>query len=394
MIGQLPKEIGGNYTTGAANVVYELSKKKISGVELFVYGTNICAKAAREHSNFKSQYIGYRFLVGSIVKDMLIHPLSFLKEWRHYRNVDHCNPFRYAWYKANIKKAICDTKPDLIHVHSIGNISPTRFALQSKSTPILLTCHGIFYRGDESNLVLKQRYLGNINLADAYSGLTLESQNEYEQFLGINKERVNVIPNGVDCNKFYYSKEAREFIRKEFGVGKETKVFITVASVQERKGQFAFIKTLEQLNIDFQYWIIGKGPDVSKIEEHINKNSLQGKIKLLGYKTSEQLYKYYSAADVYAHVSTMEGQALCEIEANATGLKIIVNKEIKDTIPDLSLGDYYVMDMKCLNKNELVAWILDENGERCSHDFFDWQIIFERYVALYRSIMKCWNKKS
>ena len=42
IIGQLPKEIGGNYTTGAANVVYELSKQREDGVLYYTYGTNIC----------------------------------------------------------------------------------------------------------------------------------------------------------------------------------------------------------------------------------------------------------------------------------------------------------------------------------------------------------------
>ena len=36
LIGQLPKEIGGNYTTGAANVVYELSKQREDGVLYYI----------------------------------------------------------------------------------------------------------------------------------------------------------------------------------------------------------------------------------------------------------------------------------------------------------------------------------------------------------------------
>ena len=60
LIGQLPKEIGGNYTTGAANVVYELSKQKECGVEYYTYGTNIKAIAASKASKYTNQYIGYR----------------------------------------------------------------------------------------------------------------------------------------------------------------------------------------------------------------------------------------------------------------------------------------------------------------------------------------------
>lgn len=52
IIGQLPKEIGGNYTTGAANVVYELSKQREDGVLYYTYGTNITDSAAIKASRF------------------------------------------------------------------------------------------------------------------------------------------------------------------------------------------------------------------------------------------------------------------------------------------------------------------------------------------------------
>ena len=80
IIGQLPKEIGGNYTTGAANVVYELSRQHIDGVESFYLGTNILNKRAKLNSTNYAHYIGYRrlALVG-VVKDFLLHPLITIR---------------------------------------------------------------------------------------------------------------------------------------------------------------------------------------------------------------------------------------------------------------------------------------------------------------------------
>ena len=40
-IGQLPKEVGGNYTSGIARVVYELSRQYVKGVETYLYASNI-----------------------------------------------------------------------------------------------------------------------------------------------------------------------------------------------------------------------------------------------------------------------------------------------------------------------------------------------------------------
>lgn len=393
LIGQLPKEIGGNYTTGAANVVYELSKQKEGGVVYYTYGTNITAEAADKASGYINQYIGYRMKPMRMLATALMHPIATCKQLTHYRKVDHQNPLRFFFNEDNIRKVIKMVQPDLIHVNSINNVSPVRFALDGRKIPMLLTCHGIFYRGDEKDVEARDCYQGNIPLADAYSGLTQESLDEYEHILGVRRERVAVIPNGVDCKKFYFSPEERVAKRKEYGVSDDCKVFITVASVQERKGQLAFVKMLEKLNINYQYWIVGKGPDEAAIEEYIKTHVMADKVKLLGYRTADQLYKYYSAADVYAHPSLKEGQALCELEANATGLRTIVNKAIVGTIAsDINPQDYYVLDFNNLDVNDIEGWVKAEYPNRKSRTNFDWSLIAGMYAKLYSTIVKEFNQ--
>ncbi len=388
LIGQLPQEVGGNYTTGAANVVYELSKQKEGDVEYYTYGTNIKANAAEKASLYPNQYIGYKIKPLRMLITAVIHPISTYKHLIHYKNVDHQNVLRFFFYEVNLRDVINRTCPDLIHVNSINNVSPVRFAIGKRDIPILLTCHGIFYRGDLNDIEARDCYQGNIPLADAYSGLTQESLDEYERILGVSRERVAIIPNGVDCKKFFFSTEERNNIRKRFDVSDGCKVFITVASVQERKGQFAFIKILEKLNIDYQYWIIGKGPDVTSIDNYIKDHKIQDRIKLLGYITADQLFKYYSAADVYAHSSWKEGQALSELEANATGLRTIVNKTVVGTIAsDTTTNDYYILDFDNLNIQELKRWICSEQTERQSRTTFDWSMIARQYAQLYNNII-------
>lgn len=387
-IGQLPKEAGGNYTTGAANVVWELSKQKVDSVIRYTYATNTKHEAAEKLYSYKNEYIGYTVNPFAIAWDFISHPCRTIREWRHYKSVDHINPLRLAFYRANIAKAINDVQPDMIHVHSISNLSSTAFARNGKKIPILLTCHGIFFRGDESPKEDKDLYLGNIGLADYYSGLTQESLTEYEKYLGIPKEEVTVIPNGVDCKKFYFSEEERIRLRTAMGVPEDTKVLITVASVQERKGQLAFTKILERMpDLDCQYWIVGSGPDVEKIEMYVREHGLTDRVKLLGCHSAEELYKYYSAADVYAHVSTMEGQALCEIEAFACGMKTLVRKEIVGTlVADVQEKNYLVIDFDSFDTESIKSWI-SEAYDKESRTNYDWSAIARLYVNVYQRIM-------
>ena len=392
LIGQLPKEVGGNYTTGAANVVNELSRQKEDGVEYYTYGTNITAEAAAKASRYLNQYIGYVVKPMRMLTTAFLHPVATFRHLKHYKTVDHQNMLRFFFYEDNIREAIEKVQPDLIHVNSINNVSPVRFALGSRKIPVLLTCHGIFYRGDAKDVAPRDCYLGNIPLADAYSGLTQESLDEYEKILGVKRDRVSVIPNGVDCNKFYYSSKWRAKIRSEYGISESCKVFITVASVQERKGQLDFVKLLKNLDMDYQYWIVGKGQDEAAINEYIKANGMEDKVKLLGYRTASQLYKYYSAADIYAHPSWKEGQALCELEANATGLRTIVNKAIIGTIAgEITNEDYYVLDFDNIDTKSIEKWVNMEVPKRESRTNFDWSVIAQLYAQLYSSIIKEFN---
>lgn len=389
LIGQLPKEIGGNYTTGAANVVFELGKQSSGKLTYYTYGTNISYRKALKVSLYPLQYIGYKIEPLKMLLYAIKHPILSLKNWRHYCRIDHQNFIRYAFQEYNIHNAINLVNPDLIHVNSIDNVSVVRFALNKKKIPVLLTCHGIFYRGDKNDIIHRDRALGNIRLVDTYSGLTKEALKEYESILGIPKERVCIIPNGVDSRRFYFSNAERIKVRKEFGIKEGCKVFLTVASVQRRKGQLAFLEILVQLGlVDYQYWIIGKGPEEEGILKYIDNKGIKSKVKLLGYKTADELYRYYSAADIYAHSSWREGQALSEIEAYATGLRTIVNKSIIDTIArKIESNDCYILDFDKIDVESLREWIYNDPDNRCSRVSFDWKVIAEKYSNLYDNII-------
>ena len=389
MIGQLPKEAGGNYTTGAAKVVYELSKQSVEGVTVYTYATNLTDTNAQKISSFPNQYIGYKLSILGVLRDVICHPLRTWREWRHYVNTDHQNPFRYAFYKVNMHRAIELTKPDLIHIHGIGVISTIQFAKEDKKIPLLLTCHGIFYRGEPSDVTGHDRYFGNLPFCDFYTGLTNDARHEFTDILGVPPEKYAIIPNGVDTSKFFFSDDWRSTLRHQMGVGENTIVFMTVASLQERKGQMAFMRILEQLDIDYQYWLVGIGPDKDNFEEYVSQRQIEDKVKMLGYINSDELYKYYSAADVYAHPSWKEGQALSELEAYATGLRTIVNKAVAGTLvgdPD-DIRQYCIVDFDDVQLPKIREWLINNENERVSRANYDWKNIMERYCEVYKMMI-------
>ena len=111
----------------------------------------------------------------------------------------------------------------------------------------------------------------------------------------------------------------------------------------------------------------------------------------MGYIEGKELFKYLSAADFYAHVSTTEGQALSEIEAYATGLSIIVRKEIEQTVvgnPEDEMQTYFVLDFENNSNEAMISWLTRQRETRISRDRYDWRLVAKQYYCLYKELGK------
>ena len=390
-VGQLPKEVGGSYTTGVARVVYELCKKSVEGVEQYVYATNVKNDAAKTIRLGNCKVFGYRIPIGHALVNIISHPFRTCREWKHYKKVCHQNPLRFEIYKANFQKVLNEVQPDIIHIHGDG-IAPLHFAIGKKRIPVLRTYHGLVFKGDAETTkykIVRDDSIGNKDFADFNTALTEENKNEVAK-LGISEDKIDIIPNGNDSSAYYYSPEERKRIRQELHVGEYTVVFMTTGVVIDRKGQYSFLQVLKDLPLDYQYWIVGKGPDEEKIKAFVAEHHLERKVKLLGYIDMHNMYKYLSAADVFAHVSYSEGQSLAEIEAYSTGLRVIVNKIIAGTVIGDAYHDhnnYYILDFDNPENLGLQEWVSKRQQPRQSRTNYDWQNIAERYAEEYNKVI-------
>ena len=70
-------------------------------------------------------------------------------------------------------------------------------------------------------------------------------------------------------------------------------------------------------------------------------------------------------------------------------MRTIVNKVIVGTIAsDVTSPDYYILDFKHVDSEELKKWVLQEQSDRTSRTTFDWRIIANQYAKLYQKILK------
>lgn len=389
-VGQLPKVAGGTYTTGVANVVYELSKQKIDDIELYVFATNTDAKTARKNNTPNCRYLGYTKNYLGMLWGIIRNPRETYEAWQLYKKTNNVSPLHIEFIKYNYERVIKEVNPDIIHVHN--SMDAMFYANKHLRKTVLYTLHGLMWCGEDdlSNQEIKWKTAAQLllPLAKHYSTLNEKAQKKMLK-LGVNIKDITIIPNGVDTKKFFYSCESRAIKRKEMLVPDSTFVFITVGAVIDRKGQFMFLKLIEKLGLEYQYWIIGNGPDCELIRNYSQNNHLESRIRMIGYVKDIDIYTYLSAADFYVHGSTVEGQALSEIEAYATGLRTIVNRFVADTVVG-EIKDtyhYHVLDFESPDYNSLLNWIRVPISERKTQPKYDWSVIANMYGDLYKRLL-------
>lgn len=144
----------------------------------------------------------------------------------------------------------------------------------------------------------------------------------------IEKERlpfrkVISIENCLDLDN-YGIRTKREDIRDSYSIREEI-VFITVASLSERKGHSFLIESLrgiKDMGYDFKCFFAGDGPLKESLKFKVKSLKLEESIIFLGNVSN--VTDYLNASDVFILPSLFEGLSIALMEAMLAGLSCIV----------------------------------------------------------------------
>lgn len=140
------------------------------------------------------------------------------------------------------------------------------------------------------------------------------------------------VPNLINEKKFdavnEYGKEKRQEIKKIYNVPDGKKVLLTPARLSPVKGIMEFIRLYKDVdaNKDAVYLIAGDGELKDEIEEYCKRNGLD--VRLLGYKSEDEMLDLYAIADVFVMPSLSDPNPLTCIEACWCSLPLLVSKHV------------------------------------------------------------------
>lgn len=149
--------------------------------------------------------------------------------------------------------------------------------------------------------------------------------------LGLPGERVRVIGNGVDLDKF--EPVDRLEARQRLGIEADARVLIGVGNLIELKGFHRVVPLLPALRARFGklvYLIVGGGTGQGDMSERIvalaREHGVEDCMRLCGRQPPQALKWYYSAADVFALATAYEGWANVLLEAMACGVPVVTTR--------------------------------------------------------------------
>lgn len=138
--------------------------------------------------------------------------------------------------------------------------------------------------------------------------------------------RFDVIPNGVDAQKYSFDSQDREKQRELLNVGSKN-LMLSIARFNYQKNQeriLEILKFAEEKNPqEWEAIFVGEGDTLDEMESYAKDNNLPARFM----SPTTDVKKYYDLADILVMPSRYEAFPYTLVEAQANGLPSIVSEE-------------------------------------------------------------------
>ena len=138
---------------------------------------------------------------------------------------------------------------------------------------------------------------------------------------GYPKEKIVVIPNGIDANTFTkVSEQERRNHRRELGIDEGDTLFGTIARLSPQKDVTCFLEALARQEESCKAFIAGDGPLREQLMQRALALSISHRCHFLGHR--RDIAALLKACDVFVLSSRWEGLPLTILEAMASSLPV------------------------------------------------------------------------
>lgn len=228
-----------------------------------------------------------------------------------------CDPFALR----RLRRLIRDRDPDLLHSWLFAANAYARLAAGKRDRPRVVVserCVDTWKSGWQ--LWLDRRQVRRTHRLIANS----ESVADFYASLGHPRERITVIPNGVEIPHF--RPDRRTEILKEFDIPQGGRVvgYVGRLARQKRVNDLVWaMQVLRQIRDNVYFLIVGDGPERRRLEDLAKHVGCESLVRFAGHR--DDAARFFAAFDVFWLASDFEGMSNSLMEAMAAGVPAVVS---------------------------------------------------------------------
>lgn len=302
--------------------------------------------------------------------------------------------------KKQLQKHIEEINPDIINIHTFYFAQDSLEISEKLQIPLILTLHGLFLENYD-----KQYFDQLIKIAKQATIVTVVCKLHKKDLVkaGIVEDKIYLIRNGVDVNKFKFKSLTKKIARRLLNVPLDEKIILASARFTPIKGLDYLIDALPKIK-DKNFKLLISTPSGRYNQEEIEyrdklmkkaeKLRMENKIIIQFHENTMMLF-LYKACDVFVLPSIMEGTPLSLLEAMASK-KACIATNVGGVSEILNDKNGYIVQAKNSSKiaeaiNKALYsnnFILRRNAYRTIKKQFKEKDMFSGYEKLYNKLLK------
>ncbi len=297
---------------------------------------------------------------------------------------------------------------DIAHAHynmPYSDYSALRYS-KRKKVPFVVTYHadaqdsgGNFVRNLAQKIYNRSLLKNVLNGADVIIA-TSNSYIDESKFLGDYRDKIEVIPNGINLEEFNI-KHGKAECRNKLDLPCDKKIILFFGNIVAYKGPHillkAFLKVKSQFK-DVKLVFAGRGEMQEELKKLAADLGVKDDIIFTGYVDEKLKPFYYRSADIFClpSITMAEAFGIVNLEAMACGVPVISSKlgGIPDVVIDKKTGllvkpedeEALAESIIFLLENEDISQKMGKNGKKKVEEY-SWRKIAEKTQEFYERLV-------
>ena len=313
---------------------------------------------------------------------------------------------------------------DIIHCHTWYTHLAGCLLKQLLGKPLVLTTHSL-----EPHRPWKEEQLGSgyrvstwmektaYENADGVIAVSRSMQDDVKELYGVPAEKVRVIYNGVDVEK--YKPTFNPEVLARYGIDPESPYILFVGRITHQKGIMHLLRAVEHLIPGVQVVLCATDPDTVELGREVDQRiealkTRDGRaiIHVSSFVPVDDIIPLYSHAAIFVCPSIYEPFGIINLEAMACGTPVVATAVggIKEVVAHQETGLLVPFDHKCPENHEPQAAaafalnlaaaiqsllsdperrrIMGDKARRRVEELFSWRQVARQTLDFYQEIME------